>query len=335
MPTEGTPESDRGTNADSARAAEQAPAPAHAETLARAMAELRSERPRATAEPADRYWLRVGLAVGVAQPGRASLLLSALDVDGRAAPLADAAFVDDEPEATPSGAGESVAAAAAETRPDGAVSAAAEPGHGPAVAPEAEGNPEEDNRAAGDVAPDASTVPVRSMLLARSAALPAAADAETRFGWVSQLTPGEIRRIGHRLAELVASGARRDLERGFGLAWTAGANLPREDLRQLFSRFAELELAVAGVLGGRDLLSMPQTPETGVNALLAVLLPKTSAASAEASSILEREGLPARRGLVAVWNAWVASRYRDRIAPGLFDELVSAWAGVIGPMPEP
>lgn len=324
MPTEGTPEQAQGSNAgrppdDEPAAAATLSAPTRsaaspsADAVARAMAELRSERPRGTAEPADRYWLRVGLAVGVSQPGRASLLLGALE---------------------PVGTRSASSAATAAAGPDAAAGD---------VAPQLEAAPragaedaavEADAVGTADAESDPSAVPVRSMLLTRSAELPAAADAETRFGWVSQLTPNDIRRLGHTVTELLANGGRRDLERGFGLAWSAGANLPREDLRQMFGRFAELELAVSGVLGGRDLLSMPQTPESGVSALLSVFLPRTNAASSEASAILEREGVPARRGLVAVWNAWIASRYRDRITRELFDELVGAWAAVIGPLPE-
>jgi hypothetical protein len=37
---------------------------------------------------------------------------------------------------------------------------------------------------------------------------------------------------------------------------------------------------------------------------------------------------------VALWNAWVAVRYRTSIPQGTFDLLVKPWVTVVGPLPE-
>lgn len=300
MPTDATPEPDR--------------SPARQDALAAAMAELQAERAPMPGEPAERYWLRAGIALGLSQPGRAALLLAGLEA-GTAATTA----------VTPDARLEAAAATTEATAVDGGGAAAEadlgtiDDGAGPA---------------AEDTAADPNEVPVRSLLLARSAALPASTPAATVFGWVAQLTPYEIRRLGLVVTDLLAGGAPRDLERGFALAWSAGAHLPREDLRGLFTRFSELELAVCSVLGGRDLLSIVRSPETGVGAMLSAIVRRPDPAGNEASMILDREGDAGRRALVAIWNAWVALRYRDLIAPPLFEQLVQVWVAVVGRVPE-
>jgi hypothetical protein len=290
MPTDGTPE--------------PGGSPAPDDALTRAMAELRAEHAPASGEPADRYWLRLGIGLGLHQPGRAALLLGGLEAGAAASASAPGqargaeALVD----ATPTLAEDDAATQAG---------------------------------SAGEATADPDEVPIRSQLLARSAGLPADTAPETVFGWVGQVSPVEIRRLGHVVTDLLAGGATRNLDRGFGLAWSAGTRLPREDLRRLFGRFAELELAVCGVLGGRDLLSIARPADGGVGALLSVFVHRSNPAVTEATAILEREGEPARRGLLAIWNAWVAVRYRDLIAPPLFDELVRPWVTVVGRLPEP
>jgi hypothetical protein len=295
MPTDGTPEPDG------------SPAPPD-DALARAIAELRAERAPMSGEPADRYWLRLGIALGLRQPGRAALLLTGLEAGAVA------------PETARSATDEGETAAALSPTTIGEQTAVEEPA--------ANGTADDDRPA------DPNEVPVRSLLLARSAGLSASAAPATVYGWVAQLSPVEIRRLGHVVSGLLADGASRELERGFGLAWSAGTRLPREDLRGLFGRFAELELAVCGVLGNRDLLSIARPGESGVGAVLAVFVRRSNPAIVEATAILEREGETAKRGLIAIWNAWVALRYRDVIAPPLFERLVRPWVTVVGQLPE-
>jgi hypothetical protein len=291
MPTDGTPKPD--------------------DALAQAITELRAEYPEASGEPSDRYWLRLGITLGLRQPGRASLVLGVLEAGAAAHDPAPSLGV--------------TAGAAAGAKPATVDRRAAADA---VTAIELEGSSTD-----GDGPADPNEVPVRSLLLSRSASLPASTDPVTVFGWVGQLSALEIRRLGNVVTELLAGGAFRDLERGFGLAWSAGARLPREDLRGLFGRFGELELAICGVLGGRDLLSIARPPENSVGVVLSVFVRRSNPAVTEASAILEREGEPARRGLVAIWNAWVALRYRDLIAPPLFEQLVGAWVAVVGPVP--
>jgi hypothetical protein len=295
------------------RTPEPGGSPAQDDALAKAMAELRDEHLPASGEPADRYWLRLGIGLGLHQPGRAALLLAGLEAGAAeqgGAPR-EAAGLDPVPSET--AATEAAAGAVPATSTAPAVTAA----------PDSDDHPN-----------DPDEVPVHSWLLARSSGLSTAADPETVFGWVGQLSPTEIRRLGHAVTSLLAGGASRDLERGFGLAWSAGTRLPREELRGLFGRFGELELAVCGTLGGRDLLSIARPPESGVGALLSIFVRRSSPAVTEATAILEREGEPARRGLIAIWNAWVAMRYRDLVAPPLFEQLVHAWVAVVGRLPE-
>ena len=41
-----------------------------------------------------------------------------------------------------------------------------------------------------------------------------------------------------------------------------------------------------------------------------------------------------RRGLVALWNVWMAMRYRTLIPQPTFDQLVHPWVTVVGPLPD-
>ncbi len=289
--------------------------PAQDDALATAMSELEAERAPMPGEPGERYWLRVGIALGLRQPGRAALLLGGLEAGAAESASGRTAAGPHKEEAEPS---PTTIGDQTDEMP----------------AREAAGHSSADSPAADSTA-DPDEAPVRSRLLARSATLPASAAPATVFGWVEQLSPLEIRRLGLAVTELIARGGPRDLERGFGLAWSAGTRLPHEDLRRLFGRFGELELAVCGVLGSRDLLSITRPPENGVAALLSVFVQRASPAATEASAILEREGEPAKRGLIAIWNAWVALRYRELIGPPLFEQLVEPWVTVLGRLPEP
>jgi len=268
--------------------------------LADALAELRAERAPGAGEPVDQYWLRTGIGLGIRQPGRAKLLLDALETAAAAAAAHPA-----------------VAAGAAGATVDTPIGAAAAR---PSTAPDDDG--------------PADAVPVRSMLLARSATLPPDAAAEMVFGWAGRLSPDEVTWMGRIVGEMVGSGASGNLARGFGLAWSDGVHLPREELNALFGRFTQLEIAVGGVLAGRDLALTPAPRVSGVTMLLQAFLPKNDPAAAEASAVIDRGGEPARRGLVALWNAWAAMRFRPRIPAPLFEQLVRPWVTVIGPLPE-
>ena len=142
--------------------------------------------------------------------------------------------------------------------------------------------------------------------------------------------------MGRVVGEMIAGGATRDLGRGFGITWDAGAHLPRDQVDGLFARFTELELTIGGVLSGRDLWAVQRTPKPkGVADLLAALMPRANPASTEAAAVIDRGGEPALRGLVACWNAWAAMRFRGAIPGGVFEQLVRPWVTVVGPLPEP
>lgn len=253
----------------------------------------------AGAGPADLYWMGVGIRLGLEHPERARAMLAAIDAGTAPA----SAGAEGEGRAAETGGGAEVAAPAA------------------LLADEAARPPD-------------GEVPVRSMLLARSATLPLATETATLFGWVERLVPSEITLMGRVIGEQVAEGATKDLVRGFALAWNGGVRLPNDELKELFGLFSWLEISLAGVLAGRDLRSEPKVKEAGgVGAIFQALLARSDPLSSEAAAILEREGEPARRGLIAVWNTWVAMHFRTRLPAPLFDQLVRAWTTVVGPLP--
>lgn len=184
---------------------------------------------------------------------------------------------------------------------------------------------------------DPSVVPVRSMLLARAALLPLDSEGDMLFGWANRLTPSEIPWMGRVSAELIAQGADKNTAKGIGLAWSGGAKLPQDELRVLFSKFSILEITLASVLAGRDLRQDPAaTKESGIGAMLtAAFLSRSDPLNAEANSVMERSGEPAKRGLVAIWNTWAAMRYRTLLPSPMFDSLVRPWVTVVGRLPEP
>ncbi len=190
---------------------------------------------------------------------------------------------------------------------------------------------------AGEGSGEAPAVPVRSALLARSAAVPyaerASIGAEATFGWAALLTGGEVQRLGCIVREMLDSGAPADIGRGFGLAWDAGVRLPRRELDQLFREFTELQMTVAGVLAGRDLRSEPTVRTDGVSGLLGQLVPRARPGEAQAAAAIEGSGDSGRLGLVATWNAWMAVRFRSLIPPPTFEQLVRPWVTVVGRFP--
>lgn len=275
--------------------------PAAVDPVPRALAELRHELPRRRDEAADRYWLRVGVLLGLHEPDRARRLLEQLDPD---------------------------------TGPTA-------PGGGAEAAPsEADAAPSEAEAAPSEAEAEPSEAPVRSLLLARSASLPldrdSGIDPEAMFGWAARVTREEALRMGRLVDDMLAAGASPNLVRGFGITWRAGVELPDQDFDSLFRAFTELELTVCGVLAGYDLRAAPRTPPPSrLTSVLRTLLPPTDERAAEAGAILDRAGPPGQRGLLAMWNAWAAMRFRSAVPAALFEQLARPWVTVVGPLPEP
>jgi hypothetical protein len=214
------------------------------------------------------------------------------------------------------------------------------------AASEAEGASRPD-AAAADVASGAISstesvegpIPVPSSLLARAAALPASQGAsigpDMTFGWAASLTPGQILMLGRVVGDMLAAGSPPDIEWGFGLTWDAGVRLPRNEAQALFGEFRELEVTVGGVLSGRDLRATEPPPRPqGLAGLLGAWGPRTRPGESQAAAAVDASGEPARRGLLALWNVWMAMRYRKLISRPTFDLLVQPWETVVGPLPE-
>ena len=184
----------------------------------------------------------------------------------------------------------------------------------------------------------APSIPPRSFLLARAAALPpserASAGPEIVFGWASGLAPAEILLLGRVVGDMLASGASPDIGKGFGLAWTAGIKVPRPELDVMLQEFADLEVTVGSALAGRELrTSEPASRPTGVAAWLSDWVPRSRPGESQAAAMVERNGEPARLGLVALWNAWMAMRHRALMPEATFELLVQPWVTVVGPLP--
>jgi hypothetical protein len=260
-----------------------------------ALAELADEDRAAALEGVDFHWLSVGMRLGLESPEQARHLLQAI--------------VDEQADRAAPGEGE----------------AGVVPGAGAAVTDDPGGS---------------TPVPVSSSLLARAAALPsperASMGPEVVFGWAATLTPDEIMRLGGVVNDMLASGSSPDIGRGFGLAWDAGVRLSRQELDTMFGEFTELEITVGGVLAGRDLRAGEPAPRPrGLGALFGSWMPRTRPEESRAAAALDSRGEPARRGLVALWNVWVAMRYRTHIPRPTFVLLVHPWVTVVGPLPEP
>ena len=181
-------------------------------------------------------------------------------------------------------------------------------------------------------------VPAASHFLARSAALPVSEKAVVGpavvFGWAAELTPAQVLRIGAVVSAMLAEGASADVGRGFGLAWDGGVRIPRLERDTLFEDFTQLEVSVAEVLTGRDLRSVDAPPRPrGFGAFAQLFGPRAQGPSAVAAAI-EAAGDPGRHGLVALWNAWMAMRYRSAMSASTFELLVRPWVTVVGRLPD-
>ena len=193
-----------------------------------------------------------------------------------------------------------------------------------------------------DDVPDAPesprSIPVASSLLARAAALPpsewATVGPEVVYGWVGRLAPAEILHIGRVVTEMLASGSSPDVGRGFGLAWTDGVRVPRPELEVMLHEFTELEITVGSILTGSELRTGMPAPRQGLASWLGDWLPRTRPGESQAADAIERTGEPGRRGLVALWNVWMAMRYRALMPAPTFELLVGPWVTVIGPLPD-
>ncbi len=187
--------------------------------------------------------------------------------------------------------------------------------------------------------PDGSVpVPVSSSLLARAAALPSSERTglgpEVAFGWAGRLSPGEILSLGRVVGQMLAAGSPPDVGRGFGIAWDAGVRLPRKEHEVMFRDFTELEVTVAGILTGRDLRTGEPAPRKGgLGAIFGQWVSRPE--ESRAAAALESGGEAARHGLVALWNVWMAMRYRSLIPNPTFELLVHPWVTVVGPLPPP
>jgi hypothetical protein len=279
-------------------------APGATDALSAALAEAGIDAD--TVDPAS---LAAGLLLGLERPDRARQVLVLLAGRASGAPRAPVA----------------------ET---GSVAAAADALAGtPAVDKDA-GAPDED---ANETTHDGG-IPTGSMLLARAASMAMAADSpltpETTFGWAARLTRDEVLSMGRVVGEMLAGGASKDVERGFGLTWTAGVRLPSNDFAAQFKAFTDLEVTVASVLAGADLRTTVHAPQEGrIASLFGSLMPRADPVSTEAAAVIERAGEPAKRGLVTLWNAWMAMCYRSVLPDELFETLVHPWVTVVGQLP--
>ena len=246
-----------------------------------------------TPGPVDRGWLRTGIRLGLEQPERARAILELLGTT--------------------------------------------DPGPAVPLDQDAQRQPRADDAADG-VEDPSPRIPVAAALLARASALPQAerdeAGPEVAFGWVTRLTPEQILQLGGIVGEMLAAGSPPDIGRGFGLTWTAGVRVPRPDLETMLGEFTELEITVGGILAGHDLRSGAPPPRPqGLAAWFGDWLPRTRRDESEAAGVIDRSGEPGRRGLIALWNVWMAMRYRTIIPKSTFDLMVHPWVAVVGPIP--
>jgi hypothetical protein len=104
----------------------------------------------------------------------------------------------------------------------------------------------------------------------------------------------------------------------------------------LLPQLTELEITVGEALAGRELRVRRQaTRPTGLEALFSSWLRQPTPGESEASAVIDRSGDQAKRGLIALWNAWAAMRFRALIPAPTFELLVEPWVTVVGPLPEP
>jgi hypothetical protein len=239
-------------------------------------------------------WLAVGIRMGLERPGQSGRLLELIDTGGVEPAVADL------PQA--------------------------------AAVPAAGGRDDE--------SPEAfEQIPTVSIALARAASVPASdltdQEPEARFAWAARLTRADILSLGGVVGDMLAAGSPADVARGFGVAWDGGVRLPRRDRDELFARFGELEVTVGGILSGHDLWAEQRSRRpTGFEALLSSWRFGSGPHESKAAAAIDQYGDPARWGLVAAWNAWVAMRYRELIERPTFEQLVRPWVTAVGPLPE-
>jgi hypothetical protein len=243
------------------------------EALGEALVELPGGARPAATEVVDYRWLAIGMRLGLERPADAVRLLEMLG----------------NPEVDPT------------ARPGGDAQSSTPAGE-----------------AANERSEGSMSVPVRSSLLARAAALTWSERAnmgpEAAFAWVATLTPGEILSLGRVVGDMLAAGSSADIGRGFGLTWDAGVRLPRQERNAMFREFTELEVTVGGVMTGRDLRAGAAAARPrGLGAVLDQLVTRARPEDSLAAAALEGSGEPGRRGLVALWNAWVAMLDRKLI----------------------
>lgn len=183
-----------------------------------------------------------------------------------------------------------------------------------------------------------ASVPVASQLLARAATLTQSARTDAGpdvvFGWVAGLSPEDILHVGRVVGDMLAAGAPTDVGLGFGLAWTAGVRVPRQELEMMLEEFTELEITVGGILSGRELRTGERTARPrGLAAWFGGWFPQARPGESSAAAAIDRSGEPGRRGLVALWNVWMAMRYQALIPSETFVLLVHPWVTVVGPLP--
>lgn len=207
-------------------------------------------------------------------------------------------------------------------------------------APAAEMGAPAANSPAAERPTEGPALPLRSRLLAQSARTAAAQlddqDAAPSFAWAATLAPADVVQLGRAVDEMLRGGVPAEIARGFGIVWNAGVRLPHAEQAALIGQFIDLEITVAGVLTGRDLRAeeTAQAPR-GLRALFDLRLARAHPGEAEAAGIIQRRGETVQHGLVALWNAWMALRYRERIPAPTFELLVRPWVTVVGPLPEP
>lgn len=181
--------------------------------------------------------------------------------------------------------------------------------------------------------------PAASLFLARSAAFSpperAGLEPDVVFGWAAELAPTQVLRIGRVVIAMLAEGVPADVGRGFGLAWDGGARIPGRDRDAMFREFTELEAAVAGVLAGRDLRTAgPEQRPHGFGAFAQLFGTRPQEGQSTVAAAIDAAGEPGRRGLVALWNTWMAMRYRPAIPATTFELLTRPWVTVVGPLPD-
>ena len=189
---------------------------------------------------------------------------------------------------------------------------------------------------------DPAAVPVRSSLLARSAALPPVGSGGPRAGGrrsggPRRLAPGEVLALGRVVGDMLAAGAPPDVGRGVRHSPgtpACGCRARKVDL--MFREFAELEVTVGGVLTGRDL--RPPGPAAAQASPLDFdgWFNRTSprdGAGRRGDRGEQRAGAP---------RAWSRSGTRGwrcatgRVIPqSTFELLVRPWVTVVGRLPEP